>query len=122
MDFIREKCFKRECEELAMFIGFTANVPILNIHYKEYLNNVCYNHGRCYCTDFSERRFYTSEIEKMRYKNRIQVIMIAGDELTKQQKQVIQKVLRTNVKFRKTDYLLNKDYTEIVFNVNPHKM
>lgn len=116
----KDQDFKRRCQELVSKINTDCLAFVTDIRYKEYLHNVYYENGICYCDNMSERRLSYSDIEKCRYKNRIQVTLIASacggiDEWHKKQ---INKILKTNAEYKKLEY----GFTAIIFNVNPHKM
>jgi len=115
----KEKAFRRKCELLARQIAYKADILITKICYREFLHNVYYENGICYCSDSSERRLTHSGIEKCRFKTRVQVTMIAAKkELTNRQRNLINKILHTNVQYKK----LANGYTEISFRVSPHNM
>lgn len=117
---VEQETVKRKYQNLGRRINCEALVFILNIRYKEFLHNVYYEKYKCYCDNLSEKRIRNSEIEICRYKNRIQVTFVAAtrDGLTKSQKKIINKILRTNVQYKR----MENGCTEIIFNVNPHKM
>jgi len=111
--------FMRKCETLARQINRRVMIPIRWIHYEEYLHNVYYEAGVGYCKNQSERRINCSDIEICKYKGRIKVIMLAMARIIpKRERRAINKILRTNVQYKD----LKNGYTEISFNVNPHKM
>ena len=111
---------KRKYEQLANKICSKCQVFVAGIRYTEFIHNVSYEKGIGYCENQSERMLSGSEIEKCFYKSRIKVTMVIGTIvcLTPKQRKVINKILRTNVQYR----ALGTGYTEISFNVNPHKM
>lgn len=116
----KEQDFKRKCENLAHQINSKCQTFVPEIRYREFLHNVYYEKGVCYCDNLSERRLESSDIEICRYKNRIKVTMVIGTCvcLTKKQKKAINKILCTNVQYKD----LRIGYAELSFNVNPHKM
>lgn len=115
-----QELFQRRCWLLVDRINAKCQTFVSKICYKEFLHNVYYKQGVCYCDNLSERRLDSSEIEICRYKNRIQVTLYIATRsgLTDKQKKEINKILRTNVKYKD----LEMGYAEISFNVNPHKM
>lgn len=119
--------FHRKCYDLANRINRECQTFMVDIRYHEYLHNVYYENGMCFCYNRSERRLPFSDIEKCRYKNRIQVKMIAAKKFTKSERRKINKILKTNVTYVEHMEIKwpGKTYcrsTEIIFNVNPHKM
>lgn len=116
----KEQEFRRKCKNLVREINSRCQTFVPKICYKEFLHNVYYEKGVCYCDNQSERRLECSDIEICRYKNRIQVTMYIATRygLTDAQKRTINRILRTNVQYEN----LEMGYAQLSFNVNPHKM
>lgn len=121
----KEQEFKFRCERLAREITRKTDIIFVNIRYKEFLHNVYYEKGVCYCDNPSEVRMNCSEFEIARYKNRIQVTLVGigvgAQSFTPTRRNSINRILKTNAKFTK-DSETQTHQIVITFNVNPHKM